>query len=172
MQVIVVEHNKTWKQIYEAEAKKIKEILEDILVSIDHIGSTSVEGLSAKPIIDILPVVTEIEKVDSYNAAFEALGYECMGEYGIVGRRYLRKSRDGEQAFHIHIFGTASEYEIRRHLAVRDYLRTHKEVADAYGALKKKLALQFPNDIESYCDGKDAFVKELEQRALAWYDKK
>ena len=55
---------------------------------------------------------------------------------------------------------------------MRDYLRTHKEVADAYGALKKKLALQFANDIESYCDGKDAFVKELEQRALAWYDKK
>lgn len=172
MKIVVVEHDSVWKEKYETEAGKLKEILKDILVSIDHIGSTSVEGLAAKPIIDILPVVTDIKKVDAYNAEFEAIGYECMGEFGISGRRYFRKGGEKHRAFHVHVFGQESTHDIRRHLAVRDYLRTHKEAADAYGELKKKLAVQFPNDIDGYCDGKDAFVKELEQNALVWYDGK
>lgn len=170
MKIVVVEYDPMWKEKYETEAARLREILKDILISIDHIGSTSVEGLTAKPIIDILPVVTDIERVDDYNAEFEALGYECMGEYGIPGRRYFRKGGEEHRAFHIHIFGQDSIHDIRRHLAVRDYLRSHKEVADAYGDLKKKLALQFPNDIDGYCDGKDAFVKNLEKKALAWYE--
>ena len=152
------------------ESSKIKNILKDILLSIDHIGSTSVPGLAAKPIIDMLPVVTNIKEVDKYNLEFERLGYECMGEFGIPGRRYFRKGGEEHRTFQIHFFGQNSTYDIKRHIAVRDYLRTHKEDADAYGELKKKLAVQFPNDIDGYCDGKDAFVKELQRKALEWYD--
>lgn len=169
MKIEVVEYDPIWKVKYETEAARLKEILKDILISIDHIGSTSVEGLAAKPIIDILPVVSDIIRVDDYNAEFEALGYECMGEFGIPGRRYFRKGGEEHRAFHIHIFGRDSIHDISRHLAVRDFLRTHKEVADDYGDLKKKLALRFREDIDGYCDGKDAFVKNLEKNALTWY---
>ena len=67
------------------------------------------------------------------------------------------------------MFAASDGDNIRRHLAVRDYLRSHPAEASAYGALKRELAARFPEDIEGYCDGKDAFVKALEQRALNWY---
>ena len=91
-----------------------------------------------------------------------------MGEFGIPGRRYYRKG--GENRTHqIHAFSEEDHWNIDRHLAVRDYLRAHPKEAKLYGDLKQRLAQQFPEDIERYCDGKDAFVKALEKRAYAWY---
>lgn len=168
MHVRVVPYSSRWPEAYAAEAAAIREALAGILVEIHHIGSTAVEGLAAKPIIDILPVVTDIEAVDGRNDRFTALGYECMGEFGIPGRRYFRKG--GEERTHqIHIFAQDNQKDILRHLAVRDYLRAHPDAAAAYGRLKQELAAAFPEDIEGYCDGKDAFVQKLEADALAWY---
>ena len=167
MLVRVVEYDPHWPQMFEREAEKLAAVLGDNLVAIHHIGSTAVEGLKAKPIIDILPVVRDLGAVDARAGNFEELGYEYLGEFGIPGRRYLRKGGD-ERTHQIHIFSAESRGEIRRHLAVRDYLRTHREEADAYGRLKERLAEEYPYDIEGYCDGKDEFVKELERRALAW----
>lgn len=98
-----------------------------------HIGSTSVYGLPAKPIIDIMPVVRDIEAVDHSNSAFEQIGYECMGEYGIPGRRYLRKGKV-ERTHHVHIFEESNAHDIQRHLAVRDYLRAHADMAMEFDA--------------------------------------
>jgi GrpB-like predicted nucleotidyltransferase (UPF0157 family) len=166
--VVVVRYDPRWPRLYEREAAQIRRILGPLLVSIHHIGSTAVPGLAAKPIIDILPVVTDVEAVDALKPAFEAIGYEYLGEFGIPGRRYLRKGGD-ERTHQLHIFGRDHEADIRRHLAVRDYLRTHPETALAYGNLKRTLAKRYPFDIDGYCDGKDAFVKALEQAALEWY---
>ena len=161
MKVEVVKYRSEWSREFEAEAERIKEILGDEAIEIYHIGSTSVEGLSAKPIIDIMPVVKDISRIDKLNPAFEALGYECMGEFGIPGRRYFRKG--GEKRTHqIHVFGRESEYDISRHLAVRDYLRRHADKAEEYGRLKEELAEKYPFDIEGYCDGKDSFVKNMD----------
>lgn len=168
MKVVVVEYSQEWSSMYNEEAMKIKEILGNELIEIHHIGSTSVENLKAKPIIDIMPVVNDIEKVDEYNYKFEKLGYEPMGEYGMVGRRYFRKGLEN-RTHQIHIFGVSDVSNIERHLAVRDYLRTHPKDAYEYGELKQELANRYPLDIEAYCLGKDAFVKELERRAIAWY---
>lgn len=168
--IIVTDYNPLWPKLFEAEAAKIREILGDNCLELHHIGSTSVKGLAAKPIIDIMPVVKDIEAVDRQAAAFGVAGYEYMGEFGIPGRRYLRKGGD-ERTCHVHIFGEKSRADIERHLAVRDYLRSHEEAAAAYGALKRGLALQYPWDNEGYCDGKDGFVKELEARALEWKQK-
>lgn len=170
MHVRVVEYDSRWPQMFAAEAEKIQNILGENCIAVHHIGSTSVPNLAAKPIIDILPVVRDLRLVDAKNAAFEALGYECMGEFGIAGRRYFRKGGD-ERTHQIHIFAQESAYDIARHLAVRDYLRAFPKEAAAYGDLKMRLAQQYPEDIEGYCDGKDAFVKALEQRALAWKEK-
>lgn len=169
MLVRVVPYDPAWKELYQREAKAIRQILGDNLTSIHHIGSTAVEGLAAKPIIDILPVVRQLRRVDGCNPAFEALGYECMGEFGIPGRRYFRKGGDN-RTHQIHVFEQNNVADIRRHLAVRDYLRAHPDAASAYGALKTELAARYPQDIEGYCDGKDAFVKKLERDALAWAD--
>jgi len=168
MKLEVVDYNPIWSGLYKQEAEQIKKVLGDLLLEIHHIGSTSVNGLKAKPIIDIMPVVKDIEAVDLYNGSFEALGYEGLGEFGIPGRRYFRKG--GEHRTHqIHIFEQSNHIDIERHLAVRDYLRTHPVAANEYGALKSELAMKYPDDIEGYCDGKDAFVKRMEQEALAWY---
>ncbi|MBC1898141.1 GrpB family protein [Listeria booriae] len=167
MKIQVVAYSNTWPAIYQNESEQISAILEDNLVAIHHIGSTSVPGLQAKPIIDIMPVVRNITAVDAHNNAFEKLGYECMGEFGMPGRRYFRKGSE-TRTHHIHIFEEANQVDITRHLAVRDYLRTHQDVANAYGELKAKLALEYPDDIDGYCDGKDAFVKEMERAAVRW----
>ena len=170
MKVIVVEYDPRWPQLFAEEAEKIRQILGDNCVAVHHIGSTAVAGLAAKPVIDIMPAVRDLSAVDARNAAFEALGYECMGEFGIAGRRYFRKGGD-LRTHQIHIFGANDEKNIRRHLAVRNYLRAHPHEAAAYASLKSRLAARFPEDIEGYCDGKDAFVRGLECRALAWSEK-
>ena len=141
------------------------------LTAIHHIGSTAVEGLWAKPILDLMPVVTSLEAVDRLDPELEALGYQCMGEFGIPGRRYFRKGGD-HRTHQLHVFQAGDRKNILRHLAVRDYLRACPAEREAYGALKRWLAGQYPEDIEGYCDGKDAFVRALERRALDWYDEK
>ena len=143
-------------------------MLADNAVAVFHIGSTSVPGLRAKPIIDILPVVRDIGRVDVCRARFETIGYTAMGEYGIPGRRFFYKGGDS-RTHHIHAFQYDTAYDIARHVAFRDYLRIHADVREEYGACKAALARRFPEDIEAYCDGKDALVKRMERDALQWY---
>lgn len=168
MNVVVTEYNDNWKQRFSEESQKIKDVFGNELIEIHHIGSTSVPGLKAKPIIDIMPVVKDIKKIDSFNEQMTGLGYECMGELGMKGRRYFRKGGDN-RTHQVHVFQVDNRVDINRHLAVRDYLRIHSEEVNHYGNLKEHLAKQFPKDVEAYMDGKDTFVKELERKALHWY---
>lgn len=165
--IIVVDYDPCWEQQYLAEAKTIRAILGENCMAIFHIGSTAVKGLKAKPIIDIMPVVCSIAAVDEKQGAFEEIGYEYLGEFGMAQRRYLRKGGD-VRTHQVHIFQETDRINIERHLAVRDFLRAHSEIARQYGALKESLARRYPYDIEGYCDGKDAFVKDLERQALRW----
>lgn len=168
MHVQVVEYNSDWRTSFDTEKNEIENILGSNLKAIYHIGSTSVEGLKSKPIIDILLVLEQVEDIDSFNEQFETLGYECMGEFGIAGRRYFRKGGNN-RTHQIHAFGENSHHDVVRHIAVRDYLREYPLVAKEYGNLKSELAIKFPESIDEYCDGKDAFVKSLEKDALKWY---
>lgn len=165
--IIVEKYNPNWKKMYEAEAKLILNILKDNCIAIYHIGSTAVENLAAKPIIDIMPVVKSLEEVDQKAELFMQIGYEYLGEFGIKNRRYLRKGGD-HRTHQIHIFTQNDLENINRHLALRDYLRVHLDIAKEYGQLKSELALKYPYDIEKYCDGKDEFVKKIEKEALIW----
>lgn len=168
MKITVVEHHPEWKEAYLKEEHDIQNILHGELVNSFHVGSTSVPGLKAKPIIDILLVARDINALDKYSTQFEQLGYEVMGEFGIRGRRYFRKGGDN-RTHHIHAFQYDHIQEIERHLAFRDYLCHHPEIAEEYGELKDELAKKYPNDIESYGDGKDDFVKKVEKQALIWH---
>lgn len=168
--IVVVDYDPLWPLLFRKEADAISRILGDNLVLIHHIGSTSVPFLAAKPIIDIMPVVKDLSGVDAVSGDFVKLGYEYLGEFGIKGRRYLRKGGQ-ERTHQIHIFQMEDDTNILRHLAFRDYLRSHRDVAMEYAELKKDLAARFPYDIDGYCDGKDAFVKKIENLALAEYSK-
>lgn len=165
--VTVIEYDPAWPLEFEREASCIRGALGENCLEVYHIGSTSVPGLAAKPIIDILPVVRSLEAVDAAKDSLEALGYEYLGEFGIPGRRYLRKGGD-ERTHQVHVFAAEDEVNITRHLAFRDYLREHPDVRDEYAALKRALAEKYPYDIEAYCEGKDAFVKRYEREALGW----
>lgn len=166
--ITVLEYDRAWPLKYEKEKEKITAILKENCAGIWHIGSTAVPGLAAKPILDILCAVQSLEAVDALSEDFARLGYEYLGEFGIPGRRYLRKGGD-ERTHQIHIFQADDQHNIRRHLAVRDYLRSHEAARAAYAELKKKLAQRFPYDIEGYCDGKEEFVQRMEALALDWY---
>ncbi|MED1740802.1 GrpB family protein [Bacillus swezeyi] len=167
MNVIVTAYNEKWPRLFQEEAQKLKAIFGGELIDIHHIGSTSVPGLQAKPIIDMMPVVKNIENAEIFNREMIAFGYEPLGEFGIPERRYYRKGGD-KRTHQIHMFQFDNREEIDRHLAVRDYLRAHPEDAEMYGRFKARLAEQFPFNIEAYMDGKDTFVKRLEQHALDW----
>ncbi|OGT62778.1 MAG: GNAT family N-acetyltransferase [Gammaproteobacteria bacterium RIFCSPHIGHO2_12_FULL_45_12] len=158
----VVSHRNEWSSMFEAEAKLIKQALGDNCITVHHIGSTAVPGLAAKPIIDILPVVKNIVQVDQSNAAMEKLGYVAKGEFGMLFRRYFQKGGDN-RTYNVHVYEEGNP-EIERYLKFRDWMIAHSDDRDAYGDLKKELALKFPHDILSYVMGKDEFVASIDAK--------
>ena len=167
--ITVIEYSPLWKNKYKEESLLIRNILADNCIAIYHIGSTSVEGLAAKPIIDIMAVVRSLEIVDTVAEKFSDIGYEYLGEFGIEGRRYLRKGGD-ERTHQIHIFQADDWNNIGRHLAFRDYMRTHEKEREEYAKIKIELAKKYPYDIDGYCDGKENFVREMEEIAISQFD--
>ncbi|BAZ41967.1 hypothetical protein NIES4101_79350 [Calothrix sp. NIES-4101] len=165
--VEVVPHNPSWKQEFDRESQLVADALGNNVIQVHHIGSTSIPGIYAKPIIDILVEVTNIHQVDEFNSHMIALGYEAMGEFGLPGRRYFRKEIYQNRTHHVHVFPNNSD-DVARHLNFRDYMISHPEDARAYSELKRNLAQKFANDIESYMDGKDGFIQEIQKRASIW----
>jgi GrpB-like predicted nucleotidyltransferase (UPF0157 family)/ribosomal protein S18 acetylase RimI-like enzyme len=155
-------YNPTWPEIFEKEAALIKEVLGDNCIAIHHIGSTAVTELSAKPVIDIIPVVSDITLVDKANSQLAKLGYEAKGEHGMLFRRYFQKVNP-DDAFNVHIY-EQSNSEIDRCIKFRDWMRNNPDDREAYSELKKQLAAKFPNDIFGYCFGKDEFVAQIDKK--------
>jgi GrpB-like predicted nucleotidyltransferase (UPF0157 family) len=120
----------------------------------------------AKPVIDMLAVVADVAALDARSLLIAELGYESLGEFGIVGRRYFRKSKNGVRTHQIHAFAKGSP-EIRRHVAFRDYLRAHHAEAQRYAQLKEDLAARFSNSRDRYTEGKTNFIRAIEQGALS-----
>ncbi|QMT60335.1 bifunctional GrpB family protein/GNAT family N-acetyltransferase [Legionella sp. PC997] len=160
--VEVVTYNSLWPELFAKEARQIKHTLGNNCIAIHHIGSTSVPGLSAKPIIDILPVVQDILLVDKASKAMETIGYSTMGEYGIPFRRFFQKGAL-VRTHNVHVF-EENNSEIERHLNFRDWMRSHPSDRDTYATLKIDLAKQFPNDITAYCLGKEEFITQIEAK--------
>jgi GrpB-like predicted nucleotidyltransferase (UPF0157 family) len=151
--VEVVEYDDVWPARFTAEADQIRTALGPELRRIDHVGSTSVPGLAAKPVIDIALSVESFETFDL--AALEALGYRYVREYEelLPNRRYFSKP-----GYHVHAYEQEHE-EFLDYVRFRDYLRTHDEDRDAYGALKLRLAED--HEREEYQDAKSVFVVRL-----------
>ncbi|QTD43485.1 GrpB family protein [Sporosarcina sp. Te-1] len=168
--VEVTPYSNAWPSKFQEEATELNKVFGSELIEIHHIGSTSVFGLSAKPIIDIMPVVKEITRIDSFNEAMRELGYEARGENGIAGRRYFQKGRN-DRTHHVHVYEEGSP-EIGRHLAFRDYLRAHPAIAKKYGDVKEELAKRYPSDIAAYIEGKEQLASEIEREAVEWVRKR
>lgn len=169
--IYVTDYDRAWPNLFLREKSAVWEVLGSNCAAIHHVGSTAVPGMVAKPTIDLLVEVCDLDAVCSVRGGFDFLGYDWLGECGIPNRIYLVKQRGMddvvEDMCHVHVFEVASP-QVTRHLAVRDYLRAHVDVAGEYGELKRGLAERFPYDPDGYRAGKDAYVRSLERAALAW----
>jgi len=164
--MVVVEYSTDWPDLYEQEAALIRLALADVLVRCHHIGSTSVPGLAAKPVIDMLLEVSSVEQMDAYDEAMKALSYLPKGEFGIPGRRYYPKGGD-ERTHHAHAFAVGDP-QVGKHLAFRDYLRTHPAAAANYAAIKREAAAAHTTDPDGYVAFKHDFVERMVAEAVHW----
>lgn len=159
--VIIVDYDPQWPARYETARRAILKAVGAVLESIEHVGSTSVPGLAAKPIIDIMPGIRRFEDGFECVAPLEAIGYRFRGEDGISGRHYFDHfDEDGAQGTgiqHAHMVAMDSDFWTDK-LLFRDYLRANPEHADEYALLKRTLAERHRNEREDYTEGKTDFI--------------
>lgn len=164
--VIIVPYNPQWPKLFQQIGTALRLALGGAALRIDHIGSTSVPGLDAKPVIDIQISVLALEPVDSYRLPLEGLGYVFKVDNPDLSKRYFREE-PGQRRTHIHV-RQAGSWAQQGALLFRDYLRTHAEDAQRYAALKYRLAEQFGEDRLGYTDAKGSFIWEVIQKADRW----
>jgi NAD-dependent deacetylase len=165
--VEVVDYDLAWPRLYEEEAEPIRAALGDDVLEVEHMGSTAVPGLAAKPIVDISVGLGSLDLSPARIEAMEALGYEYLGEFGLPGRLFFRKDRAGRRTHHVHAVLWDGEHWHRHH-AFREYLRTHPREAEEYARVKRRLAGE-ATDSQDYWERKQAYADELFARAWQWY---
>ncbi|GAA4857481.1 hypothetical protein GCM10023310_40800 [Paenibacillus vulneris] len=164
---VIQEWTPEWAVQYSQMAEILQRMFAEELVRIHHIGSTSIPPIGyAKPIIDILIEVRNLENVSLLNEAMLAAGFEPKGENGIPGRRYFAKGRE-QRTHHVHVF-EAGHAAIAALLEFKAYMMNHPQEAAEYGQLKLKLMKQFPESVHLYQDGKQAMLNSLVQKASIW----
>lgn len=162
--IVVEKYNPNWKSEFEKAKKSYLNLLSEIDVNVEHVGSTSVEGLWAKPILDIDIIVKNDSDSKRVIALLETVGYRHEGDLGVKGREVLKYQEDNKyihwMQHHLYVCINGSENLIN-HLMVREHLRNNKDAVKAYSELKCKLAKEFPYDIDSYIDGKTDLLTEI-----------
>ena len=166
----LVPHDPDWAQAFALERNRIVKTWGSfeaggVLEWIEHVGSTAIPGIQAKPVLDIAAVVHPFPMSEQSREALGELGYEYRGEAGIPGREFFRTN---PRTRHLHVFAVDSE-AFFQHVFFRDYLRVHREKALEYEALKLELAQRFRTDRESYTNGKDELVAQLNREARTWH---
>jgi len=169
-EVELVPHNPEWSHLADEEAKRITEQLSIPVIGIYHIGSTSIPGIKAKPILDFVIEVGNLDDFTQTAEVLEELNYISKGEYGIPGRQFFTKDTDGERSHHLHVFQQGHP-DIERHLVFRDFLRANPEAAHEYEIIKEKLAKRFPRESGSYTEAKSDFILSMDEVARYWLEK-
>ena len=155
-EIIVLDHDPAWGSIFLRLRSRVWPLVSDLAASIEHVGSTSVEGLPAKPVIDLTIIVREASRMPTVIDRLATIGYRHNGDQGVPGREAFAHP-DQAPAHHLYAC-VENNLALRNHLTVRDHLRRHPARAQAYGELKKRLAARFPDDIDGYADGKTDFL--------------
>lgn len=161
--VRLVEYDSRWPVLFSAEQRRLRAACGSLALQFAHIGGTSIPGMRAKPVLDILAGRSHRTPIPDCLAALSLAGYEHRGEQGVPGREFFRRGQP--RAYHIHLVETGGSLW-RDYIAFRDYLRTHSEAARQFADLKQVLAAQFPRDREAYINGKSARVREILQLAI------
>ena len=169
--VEVVPYNQHWPDLFKNEANHIQNALGQCLKEIYHIGSTSIPNMPAKPAIDMMLVLDNIDDIDAISEKLTQLNYDPIRRQIIPHVSFFTKRQDQTIRFHLHLHERGSP-QINRHVNFRDYVIHHPTVADDYAKLKIQLASQFPDDIYSYVSGKDQLVQEIDTKAKLWSEKK
>ncbi len=159
--LVVMPYDETWKSDFEKIKKELESAIGNLIVGIEHVGSTSVEGLSAKPCIDIDVVIKDYSAFDAVVSKLAIIGYIHEGNLGIKDReafKYIDKSH--LQTHHLYVCPQYSE-ELLRHITFRDFLRNNVEAVKRYSLVKETAAKLFPNDIEKYMEYKSSCFEEL-----------
>jgi GrpB-like predicted nucleotidyltransferase (UPF0157 family) len=164
--ITVVDYDPTWPTAFEAVRARVWSVVGDVAVRVEHVGSTSVPGLAAKPIIDISVVVPTEAAVAVAIERLSTVGYRHLGNLGIEGREAFA-SPNLPPRHHLYVCPSDS-LALKNHLHLREHLRAHSDAAREYGALKRQLAARFSEDIEGYTEGKsDAILGILRTTGLS-----
>lgn len=160
--VEIVEYDPQWPVLYEEEKGRILGVIGHKIVAIEHIGSTAVRGLAAKPIIDIMVAVRRLADAGECIEPLQSIGYEYVPEFEaeMPERRFFRKGPPEARTHHIHMIELTSDFW-ERHLLFRDFLRAHPEAAQQYYQLKKELAARYGSDREAYAEAKTLFIESI-----------
>ena len=163
----VIDYDPNWESLFEIERELLVNAIGSNAILIEHIGSTSVKGLVAKPVIDILIEVANLKKLDASSNKIAALAYTVKGENGLSARRYFQKGGK-QRTHHVHAFQT-DDINLMRHRAFKAYLIAHPLVSLAYGQIKKEAMLNSDNNINRYMALKNEFIEKHEKIAIAWF---
>ena len=161
--VRLVDYDERWPPLFTVEAQHIRTACGNRSLEVEHIGSTAVPCMCAKPVLDILAGRPPRTPAREYIASLQGAGYDHRGEQGVPGREFFRRGQP--RAYHVHLVEEGGALW-RRYLAFRDWLRADADAAQRYAQVKRSLAAQFPRDREAYIDGKTAFVQEILRHAI------
>lgn len=168
LKVRLLPHDPLWAREAQTEIARIRAAIAPADLDIHHIGSTAIPGIAAKPIIDLLATAPSLAVLDYARAALEKLGYSWHGEAGLAGRRYCKLDCTETGVRRVQLHGYARDNpDVARHLAFRDHLRRHPEIAAAYESEKRRCAALFPTDSHAYTDCKSDWIRRVEADALA-----
>ena len=157
----VLPYDAGWKAAFEAIKGEMETALGDLILGVEHVGSTSVEGLSAKPIIDLDVIIEDYTVFDDVVRKLAEIGYIHEGNLGIEGRETFRYADKPHLTKHHLYVCPRDSRELYRHLTFREYLRSHPEAVQKYGAVKVAAAQMYPNDIDGYMACKAPCIAEL-----------
>ena len=168
--VKIASYDAKWPVIYAREKDLILGVIDGKVAGIEHVGSTAVPGLGAKPIVDIMVGLEKLSEAKDCVEPLKRIGYEYVPEYEkeIPERRYFRKGPDGvpNKHFHLHMVERGGDFW-KQHLLFRDYLRCHRDVAQRYHRLKRDLARKYASNREAYTEAKTSFIESVVAKALA-----
>lgn len=158
--VKIIPYSFEWEDMYRQEEKLLYSLLGESAIDIQHVGSTSIEGLDSKPIIDIAIGVRSLDDVEKFRNSLEGAGYQFRGNAGVEGRITFAKGTEELRTHYLHIEIFNGELW-RNHIYFRDYLRLNKKSVEEYSRLKKELSLKYADDRGSYTSAKNEFIKYI-----------